>query len=53
MLTGVEKNFFNEMQSSKANTIYFTKVKSINNKWSKIKNKELITAWVQKYKSAR
>ena len=53
MLTVVEKNFFNEMQSSKANTIYFTKVKSINNKWSKIKNKELITAWVQKYKSAR
>lgn len=48
-----KKNFFNEIQSSKANTIYFTKVKSINNKWSKIKNKELIMAWVQKYKSAR
>lgn len=47
-----KKNFFNEEQSSKANSVYFTKVKSINNEWSKIKNKELIMAWAQKYKSA-
>lgn len=49
----VEKKIFNEVQSSKANSIYFTKVKNVNNEWSKIKNKELITAWAQKYKRAR
>lgn len=27
----VEKNIFNEVQSSKANSIYFTEVKNVNN----------------------